>query len=93
VALRADELELVALARRELAALMGLTAEPLFSRVFRFDRASAQMRVGHARDLREVRERLASSAPGVDVAGGGYDGIGIPDCIRQGLDHGRAMVG
>jgi oxygen-dependent protoporphyrinogen oxidase len=93
VALRADDLELVALARRELAALMGLTAEPLFWRVFRFDRASAQMRVGHARDLREVRERLASSAPGVDVAGGGYDGIGIPDCIRQGLDHGRAMVG
>jgi oxygen-dependent protoporphyrinogen oxidase len=40
-----------------------------------------------------VRERLASSAPGVAVAGGGYDGIGIPDCIRQGLDHGRAMVG
>jgi oxygen-dependent protoporphyrinogen oxidase len=92
VALRGDEPELVALARRELAALMGLTAEPLFSRVFRFDRASAQMRVGHAEDLRGVRERLASSAPGVAVAGGGYDGIGIPDCIRQGLDHGRAMV-
>jgi oxygen-dependent protoporphyrinogen oxidase len=93
VALREGDSELVTLGRHELAALMGVTAEPLFSRVFRFDRASAQMRVGHAEDLREVRERLASSTPGVDVAGGGYEGIGIPDCIRQGLDYGRAMVG
>jgi protoporphyrinogen/coproporphyrinogen III oxidase len=92
-ALRGDDSDLATLARRELATLMGLTAAPLFSRVFRFERASAQMRVGHERDLREVRERLVSSAPGVRVAGGGYEGIGIPDCIRQGLDHGRAMAG
>jgi len=91
-ALRGDAAELEALARRELAALMGLTATPVLSRVFRFERASAQMRVGHASDLRDVRERLASAAPGVRVAGGGYDGIGIPDCVRQGLDHGRAMI-
>ena len=64
----------------------------MLSRVFRFERASAQMRVGHAGDLREVRARLAASAPGVRVAGGGYDGIGIPDCIRQGQEQGIAMV-
>jgi oxygen-dependent protoporphyrinogen oxidase len=91
-ALRGEDYELEAVARRELSALMGVTAAPLFSRVFRFERASAQMRVGHARELREVRERLETRAPGLRVAGGGYDGIGIPDCIRQGLDHGRAMV-
>ncbi len=91
-ALRGDDGALEALARRELGTWMGITATPMFSRVFRFDRASAQMRVGHADDLREVRERLEAGAPGVRVAGGGYDGIGIPDCIRQGLDHGRAMV-
>ena len=54
--------------------------------------ASAQMRVGHSGDLREVRGRLAASAPGVRIAGGGYDGIGIPDCIRQGQEHGVAMA-
>jgi oxygen-dependent protoporphyrinogen oxidase len=87
-----DDAGLVAVARRELGALMGVRAEPLFARVFRFDRASAQMRVGHAQTLREVRDRFAAVAPGVRIAGGGYDGIGIPDCIRQGQDHGRAMV-
>jgi oxygen-dependent protoporphyrinogen oxidase len=91
-ALRGADSELEALARRELAALMGVTAAPRFSRVFRFERASAQMRVGHAGDLREVRERLAFAAPGVRIGGGGYDGIGISDCVRQGIEHGRAMV-
>jgi oxygen-dependent protoporphyrinogen oxidase len=91
-ALRSDDAGLTTLARRELAALMGLVAEPVFSRVFRFERASAQMRVGHADAMRVLRERLAASAPGVRVAGGGYDGIGIPDCIRQGQEQGRAMV-
>ncbi len=91
-ALRSDDAALVTLARRELEALMGLRAVPMLSRVFRFDRASAQMRVGHSGDLREVRGRLAASAPGVRIAGGGYDGIGIPDCIRQGQEHGVAMA-
>jgi protoporphyrinogen/coproporphyrinogen III oxidase len=91
-ALRRDDEALTRLARQELEALMALDAEPVFSRVFRFDRASAQMRVGHAAAMRALRERLAASAPGVRVAGGGYDGIGIPDCIRQGQTSGRELV-
>jgi oxygen-dependent protoporphyrinogen oxidase len=91
-ALRGRDAELEALARQELFSLMGLSAEPVFSRVFRFERGSAQMRVGHADTLRDVRDRLAACAPGVRIAGGGYDGIGIPDCIRQGQEHGGAMA-
>lgn len=91
-ALRGDAAELEAVARRELAGLMGVKAEPMFSRVFRFERASAQMRVGHAAALREVRRRLAAHGPGLRIAGGGYDGIGIPDCIRQGQYHGASMA-
>jgi protoporphyrinogen/coproporphyrinogen III oxidase len=83
---------LEALARRDLATLMGLDAKPRWARVFRFPSARAQMRVGHLATLRAIRERLAAAAPGVHVAAGGYDGDGIPDCIRQGQEAGRAMV-
>jgi oxygen-dependent protoporphyrinogen oxidase len=83
---------MVLLARNELRDLMGLDADPVLSRVFRFERGSPQMRVGHLARMRSLRERLAESAPGVWVAGGGYDGIGIPDCIRQGQEAGRAML-
>lgn len=83
---------LVTIARAQLGSLMGLDAEPTMTRVFRFSRGSAQMKVGHMAMLRGVRETLTRVAPGLLVAGGGYDGVGIPDCIRQGNEVGRAMV-
>lgn len=83
---------LVAIARTQLGALMGLDAQPVMTRVFRFARGSAQMKVGHLSMMRGVRETLARAAPGLLVAGGGYDGVGIPDCVRQGSEAGRAMV-
>jgi oxygen-dependent protoporphyrinogen oxidase len=88
-----DDGALVALARAELRSLMGLDAEPLWSRVFRFEAARTLMRVGHLVTMRTVHERLARSAPGVRLAGEGYDGAGIPDCIRQGQEAGRLLVG
>jgi oxygen-dependent protoporphyrinogen oxidase len=83
---------LVAIARAQLGALMGLDAEPQMTRVFRFAGGSAQMKVGHLAMMRGVRETLARVAPGLRIAGGGYDGVGIPDCVRQGNEAGRAMV-
>jgi len=87
-----DDEALARLARSELRAVMGLDAEPLFTRVFRFERASAQMRVGHLARMRAVHQRLAQVAPRLRVAGGGYDGVGIPDCIRQGQEAARALL-
>jgi protoporphyrinogen/coproporphyrinogen III oxidase len=87
-----DDASLAGLARDELGRLMGLDATPIWSRVFRFDAARAQMRVGHMAAMRGVRERLARSVPGVLIAGGGFDGDGIPDCVRQGTEAGRALA-
>lgn len=84
--------ELVALARGEHKVLMGFDAEPVLAKVFRFPEASAQMHVGHIAKMRRIRETLARVAPGVLVAGGGYDGVGIPDCVRQGSEAGAALV-
>lgn len=90
--LREDDAHLASLARRELGELMGLEGDPLWSRVYRFRRASAQMRVGHLAMLRGLRERMREAAPGVLLAGGGYGVTGIPDCIREGQAAGIAMI-
>lgn len=84
--------DLVRLARGELRALMRIEAEPRLAKVFRFERSSAQMRVGHLAAMRAIHARLVEVAPGLSVAGGGYDGVGIPDCIRQGEDAGKALL-
>jgi oxygen-dependent protoporphyrinogen oxidase len=90
--LAGTDAELTELARTDLRALMGLGAEPLWSRVFRFERASAQMRVGHLSAMRAIHQRMAQVAPGVTVAGGGYGVTGIPDCIREGQGAARGLL-
>ncbi len=74
---------LVALAREELRMILGLTAEPLFTSVTRCPRSMAQYTVGHAERLKQIQAR-AAAIPGLYLAGNGYTGIGIPDCIRMG---------
>ena len=66
----------------ELQALMGFHAEPSAYRVHRWRRAMAQYEVGHRQRLAEIENRLAG-VPGLHLAGNGYSGIGIPDCIRR----------
>jgi oxygen-dependent protoporphyrinogen oxidase len=77
-----DDVELGALALSELRTIMSIDGSPLFTRIFRFTRASPQPTVGHLGRLRVAKERLARW-PGLAVATNGFDGIGIPDCIRQ----------
>ncbi len=81
--LQADDYGLVAIARRQLSEIMEITALPVFSRVFRWDRASPQMNVGHLERLNAIKTKL-EEFPGLYVAANGYQGTGIPDCIKQG---------
>ncbi|MFN3324041.1 MAG: protoporphyrinogen oxidase [Bryobacteraceae bacterium] len=71
--------------RAELAQIMGVQAEPLFTRIARWPRSMAQYTVGHQARMERVRERLGR-LPGLHLAGNAYDGIGIPDCIRSGKE-------
>jgi oxygen-dependent protoporphyrinogen oxidase len=75
------EAELVQLAQHELGELLGLQGPPLFARVVRWIEASPQYRVGHHERLAQLRAQLP---PWLELAGASYEGVGIPDCIRQG---------
>jgi oxygen-dependent protoporphyrinogen oxidase len=75
--------ELIGLVRAELAGIVGLRAEPLFTRIFRWPRGMPQYRVGHRRLIDRVEAAIAA-LPGVEIAGGYLHGIGIGDCIREG---------
>jgi oxygen-dependent protoporphyrinogen oxidase len=83
-ALERSDQELVALVRADLRHVMGVTEEPALARVFRWPRAMPQYLVGHLERLAVIEERL-TRLPGVFLAGAAYRGVGIPDCIRDGL--------
>jgi len=74
---------LTGMAREELRTILGLTAAPLFTSISRCPRSMAQYTVGHSARWKEIQARTAA-IPGLFLAGNGYTGIGIPDCIRMG---------
>jgi oxygen-dependent protoporphyrinogen oxidase len=84
--------ELGAFARRELERLMGPLGTSRFERVYRYENASPQPRVGHGALLESVRARCATHLPGIHLAGAAYDGVGIPDCVRQARTAATSIV-
>jgi protoporphyrinogen/coproporphyrinogen III oxidase len=86
-----DDDDLAALALLELRKLMPISGSPLFSRVFRFNDASPQLRVGHLARARALHERIAK-IENVFVIGNGYDGVGIPACVKSATETARSIV-
>ena len=83
--LEASEEEILQIVRRELRQIIALNAEPLFARVYKWKSAMAQYSVGHLERLQRI-ESLRQKLPGLALAGNGYNGIGVPDCVRSGAD-------
>ncbi|HXM61293.1 MAG TPA: protoporphyrinogen oxidase [Terriglobales bacterium] len=83
--LDAPDEEIVSIVRKELGQIIKLTADPLFTRVYRWRNAMAQYGVGHLERLQRI-DGLLQSLPALALAGNGYRGIGVPDCVRSGSD-------
>jgi len=76
---------IIAVVRNELQQILGLRAAPLFARVYKWKSAMAQYGVGHLDRLDRI-ERLRLQLSKLALAGNGYRGIGVPDCVRSGTE-------
>jgi oxygen-dependent protoporphyrinogen oxidase len=90
-ALDRSDAELVTLSMAALAPLLGISGEPLLTRVYRWERASAQHEVGHLDRMAEI-DRALARRPGVFVTGSGFRGVGIPDCVADGRATARQVA-
>ena len=75
--------ELLRTVRTELRDVLGITAAPELVRINRLPRAMPQYVVGHLGRMARIDTRLAA-LPVIALAGAGYRGVGMPDCIRSG---------
>jgi protoporphyrinogen/coproporphyrinogen III oxidase len=81
---------LLDLVRAELRDILGIQAEPLWSRIYRWPRSNPRYNVGH---LAHIDALEALCPAGLYLAGSAYRGVGIPDCARQGHDTaGRVLA-
>ena len=75
----------------ELKDLVGISVEPDFCSITRWPRSMAQYAVGHSARMEEITARL-KALPGVFLAGNGYQGIGLPDCIQMGRAAAKSAI-
>jgi oxygen-dependent protoporphyrinogen oxidase len=78
-----DDEAMEATVRREIGALLGVSAAPLLVRIHRHPRAMPQYHVGHLDKIKRIDDHV-SKLSGLGLAGNAYRGVGIPDCVHSG---------
>jgi len=81
--LKLNNKEMTAMVRGELKDIMGITAEPLFTRIYKWKKAMPQYTIGHEERVRHIEKKTARHK-GLFLTGSSYHGIGIPDSIHGG---------
>ena len=90
-ALEQSDAELVRTSLAALRPLLGIERDPLFTRVYRWDRGNAQHVVGHLERVAAIDRALARH-PGLFLTGSGLRGVGIPDCVADGRRVGASAA-
>jgi oxygen-dependent protoporphyrinogen oxidase len=83
--------ELVNIVLEELREIIGLTAEPLFSKVYRWFKGMPKYTVGHLERIAAIDEKLKEHK-GLFLIGCSYRGIGMGDCVKSGFDAAAAIA-
>lgn len=78
-----DDDRMLKMVLNELKDIIGLTAEPVMSKIYRWIKGMPQYTVGHLERVAKIEERAAAN-PGLYVVGGSYRGVGVGDCINVG---------
>jgi oxygen-dependent protoporphyrinogen oxidase len=79
------ESEMIATAHREITKVLGITGEPVFHYLTRWNKAIPQVNLGHEDVLAEL-EKLEKENPGLKFAGNYRGGISVGDCLINGMN-------
>lgn len=78
----ADE-KMLALVRDEIKDIMGIAAEPVLSKIYRWQKGMPQYTMGHLERIDTI-EKKSDQLKGIYIVGGAYRGVGVPDCVNAG---------
>ncbi|WP_225919724.1 protoporphyrinogen oxidase [Actomonas aquatica] len=89
---RADEDQLLAIARRELGEILGVSGDPVFHRLNRWPRAIPQYDLGYGAYLKAI-EACERTHAGLYIGGQVRDGIAVPSCLSAGAKLAERALG
>lgn len=84
--------ELIELVLKDMKEIMGITAKPLFTEITRHMKSMPQYPVGHLEAIAILKNELHIKFPGIHIIGAGFEGVGLPDCIKQAKELATRMA-
>lgn len=82
---KSDE-EIIELVQKDLYKTMKVKQDPLLAAVTRWPDGRPQYTVDHVERISRLHTKLRMHLPNVYIAGSSYHGVGIPDCITDGIE-------
>lgn len=83
--------EIISTIKNELAKILSITGEPLYTRIKRYPRSMPQYNLGHEIIINNLKNMISKHKT-LKICGNSYEGIGIPDCIRSGESAAEDIV-
>jgi len=83
--------EAVQKVHNELQRILGITCQPVFTRVLHARKALPQLTLGHAQRMDQI-SRALKGHPGLFLTGAYFGGVGMPDCIETARRTARQAV-
>lgn len=79
------------IAHGQLARILGIRGDPLWSRTYYWNRGLPRYHAHHAGQVEAIRRRLRRLPP-IAIAGAGYDGAGVSACVKSGREAARQLL-
>ncbi|MBI3599322.1 MAG: protoporphyrinogen oxidase [Nitrospinae bacterium] len=77
-----NDRDMIKIVKEELRDIMGISAEPVLTSIYRWEKAMPQYTIGHEERLSILEQRL-SKHDGLFITGSAYRGSGISECIKD----------
>jgi oxygen-dependent protoporphyrinogen oxidase len=76
--------QVIAIALREIANIMRITGEPVFTDIKRWERSIPQYNIGYEKVTAAV-DKIQDENPGLVVCSNFYKGIAVPECVKNSI--------
>ena len=87
-----DTNELLYVALDDIHKSLGINAKPVASEITNWSDQMPNYLISHPKSVETLESILAADYPGIILAGCSYYGVGIPDCIENGVESAKKII-
>ncbi|MDQ0230351.1 protoporphyrinogen oxidase [Metabacillus malikii] len=87
-----NEKQLLEIALRDMELALNITTHPVEHLITKWTNQMPAYQITHPKTIRNIENKLNLNYPGIYIAGCSYYGVGIADCINNGIDTAQRII-